>query len=103
MTKLEDETEETEEETEEEEEEEEAEAEVSRFKEDLSRQRVYPSGKAGRKEGRRGVGWLKEEMALFTPHIRAIMSGDGGRRGERGGEGHEQIEVKDMEGQEPLR
>lgn len=54
MTELEDETEETEEEMEEEEEE--AEAEVSRFKEDLSRQRVYPSGKAGRKEGRRGVG-----------------------------------------------
>lgn len=46
---------------------------------------------------------MKEEMALFTPHIRAIMSGDGGRRAERGGEGHEQIEVKDMEGQEPLR
>lgn len=47
MTELEDETEETEEETEKEEAE--AEAEVSRFKEDLSRQRVYPSGKAGRK------------------------------------------------------
>lgn len=55
MSELEDETGETEEETEEEEEAE-AEAEVSRFKEDPSRQRVYPSGKAGRKEGRRGGG-----------------------------------------------
>lgn len=54
MTILEDETEETEEETKEKEAE--AEAEVSRFTEDPSRQRVYPSGKAGRKEGRRGWG-----------------------------------------------
>lgn len=53
MTELEDETEETEEETEKGEAE--AEAEVSRFKEDPSLQRVYLSGKAGRKEGRRGV------------------------------------------------
>lgn len=51
MTAQEDETEETEEETEKEEAE--AEAEVSRFTEDPGRQRVYLSGKAGRKEERR--------------------------------------------------
>lgn len=39
---------------------------------------------------------MKEEMALFTPRIRAIMSGDGRGRRREG----QHVEVKETEGRE---